>query len=78
MSERSEFARFPPDSALFWGPAQRAAEPGSPFFGYFFWRSKKSDRLPGRPRQRFLRSGAGTAAPKSRTLKDTGFRRAPE
>jgi hypothetical protein len=24
----------------------------SPFFAYFLWRSKESERLPGRPRQR--------------------------
>jgi hypothetical protein len=51
MFERSEFARFPFDPALFRGPAQRAAEPGSPFLGYFFWRDKRSDPLPGGSRQ---------------------------
>jgi hypothetical protein len=51
MFERSKFARFPFDPALFRGPAQRAAEPGSPFLGYFFWRDKRSNPLPGGSRQ---------------------------
>ena len=56
MSERSE---------LFSLPIFRIAAPGSPkgldpvaleqcsnpFFAYFLWRSKESERLPGRPRQ---------------------------
>jgi hypothetical protein len=51
MFERSEFARFPFDPALFREPPKAAAEPGSPFLGYFFWRDKRSDPLPGGSRQ---------------------------
>jgi hypothetical protein len=50
MSERSEFLRFPSWQLLRREPAQRAQGPGSPFFAYLLWRSKESERLPGRTR----------------------------
>jgi hypothetical protein len=50
MSERSEFLRFPSWQVLRREPAQRAQGPGSPFFAYLLWRSKESERLPGRTR----------------------------
>jgi hypothetical protein len=50
MSERSEFLRFPSWQSLWREPAQRAQGAGSPFFAYLLWRSKESERLPGRTR----------------------------
>jgi hypothetical protein len=51
LSERSEFARFPLRHLLFREPPKAAAEPGSPSFGDFSWRDKKSYPLPGGSRQ---------------------------
>jgi hypothetical protein len=50
MSERSEFLRFPSFKPSRREPAQRAQGAGSPFFAYLLWRSKESERLPGRTR----------------------------
>ena len=51
MSERSELFS-PPDLYLPTpGPPEGGYEPRSPFFAYFLWQSKESERLPGRPRQ---------------------------
>jgi hypothetical protein len=48
LSERSEFAGLPVSGAGNVGtPRSGAAQLGSPFFGYFFWRSKKSDPAAG-------------------------------
>lgn len=50
MFERSEFVRFPIYAMSLWEPeGQRSAR--SPFFAYFFWRSRKSEWLPGHPRR---------------------------
>ena len=50
LSERSEFAPLPVFAVIFSG-TRRAAVLRSPSFAYFSWRSKKSERLPGRSRQ---------------------------
>ncbi len=39
----------------FIGNPRRGQLMRSPFFAYFFWRSKKSEQLPGCPRRRYLR-----------------------
>ncbi|WP_157050668.1 hypothetical protein [Herbaspirillum rhizosphaerae] len=53
LSERSEFFSFPFFASQHRAP-RRGWIPRSPSFAYFSWRDKKSERLPGRPRQRLI------------------------
>ena len=43
LFERSEFSETPPKLSSAADPAQQGVHVGSPFFAYFFWRSKKSE-----------------------------------
>ncbi len=43
LFERSEFSETPPKLSSAAHPAQQGVHVGSPFFAYFFWRSKKSE-----------------------------------
>ena len=57
LSEASPFFReaefrSPPGVASSAGKPEGPANLGPPSLGYFSWRRKKSDRLPGRPRRR--------------------------
>src|SRR5450830_241297 len=48
LFERSEFSETPPKLSSAADPAQQGVHVGSPFFAYFFWRSKKSEAPAGR------------------------------
>ena len=54
MSERSELFSLPDLCVASTGTPEGGDESRSPFFAYFLWRSKESERLPGRPRQRLI------------------------
>src|SRR5450830_1660834 len=45
--EHGEFSETPPKLSSAADPAQQGVHVGSPFFAYFFWRSKKSEALAG-------------------------------
>lgn len=78
---RDEFAGFPASPSTAANPAQPGGRVGSPFFGYFLWRSKESNCAAGRiPRHR-LRSRrsarrAEQASPASTPDKSHSARRA--
>ncbi len=70
LFERSEFQRFPIFCNAQLG-TRRALAVRPPSFAYFSWRSKKSERLPGRPRPTDRRSTANANQPQTQTQTQT-------